>query len=612
MVTSEILMSISPNEDTRVATIENGRLTDLDVENCGYEPKKANIYLGIVSRVEPSLGACFVNYGAERQGFLPFKEIDKKYFAKTGGDAPTNETEQNIQNLIMVGQVLIVQVDKEERGNKGAALTTFISIAGSYLVLMPNNPKAGGISRRIEGDDRDDLKNVLDQLKVPEGMGVIVRTSGAGRVLEELQWDLETLLNYWNVIKKATEENKAPCLIHKESDIVIRTVRDYLRPNVQEIFVDNEDVYKRLSAHIAKVRPDFVEKVHLYNDQVSLFTKYQIEQQIEAAYQRKVNLPSGGEIVIDKTEALISIDVNSSKSTSGKNIEETALATNLEAADEIARQLRIRDIGGLLVIDFIDMLSLQNQKAVTNRLREALQADKARVRVGNITKFGLLEMSRQRIRPPLDDAVLITCPRCGGQGTIRTIHSLASTILRLIDDSLSLKKTYQLECQLPVDLATYLANEKRNDIIALEKKYEKRVLIIPNPNFKTPTYRLKPLKAGDATPLKMSSYKLVEGYKIDNIPETEELAQHTDVAGTAVVSPMIPEKPAPLVKKSVSSTVAKKLNNVWRNFFKLFKKKAPHDNNYGNQNKYRNNNYRGRRYYSNDRRQNQNNSNKNK
>ncbi len=425
-----MLINASQPEEVRVALVDGQKLYDLDIENVGREQKKASIYKAKITRVEPSLEAAFVDYGAERHGFLPLKEISRQYFQKK----PANGARLVIQELVSEGQELIVQVDKEERGNKGAALTTFISLAGRYMVLMPNNPRAGGISRRIEGDDRSELREAMSGLEIPDGMGVIIRTAGIGRSSEELQWDLNYLVQLWESVYKAGEEEKAPSLLLQESNVIIRAIRDYLREDIDQVMIDSPDAHQHALDFVSHIMPQYKNRIKLYEDSIPMFNRFQIESQIETAFQREVRLPSGGSIVIDPTEAMVSIDINSARATRGSDIEETATQTNLEAADEIARQLRLRDMGGLIVIDFIDMLAARNQRAVENRMRDALNIDRARVQVGRISRFGLLEMSRQRLRPSLGETSGIVCPRCSGQGTIRDTKSLALAILRLLEE----------------------------------------------------------------------------------------------------------------------------------------------------------------------------------
>ncbi|MFT6975034.1 MAG: ribonuclease E, partial [Bermanella sp.] len=449
-----MLINATQQEELRVALVDGQKLYDLDIESPGHEQKKANIYKGTITRVEPSLEAAFVDYGADRHGFLPLKEIARTYFPQ----GYRFEGRPNIKEVIREGQEVIVQIDKEERGQKGAALTTFISLAGSYLVLMPNNPRAGGISRRIEGDERTDLKAALNGLDLPDGMGLIVRTAGVGKSSEELAYDLDYLVSGWGRIKEMADSRSAPFLIHQESDVVVRAIRDYLRRDIGEILIDKTSVHERALKHVEQMRPDYANRVKLYNGDVPLFSHYQIESQIESAFQREVRLPSGGSIVIDPTEALISIDINSARATKGSDIEETAFNTNLEAADEIARQLRLRDAGGLVVIDFIDMTPVRHQREVENRMKDAVRGDRARVQLGRISRFGLLEMSRQRLRPSLGDSAHNVCPRCSGHGTVRGTESLALSVLRIMEEESIKDNTGQIEAQLPVNVATYLLN----------------------------------------------------------------------------------------------------------------------------------------------------------
>ncbi|MGY3943703.1 ribonuclease E [Aeromonas tecta] len=497
-----MLINATQEEELRVALVDGQQLYDLDIESPGHEQKKANIYKGKITRVEPSLEAAFVDYGAERHGFLPLKEIARNYFPS----GYSYQGRPNIKEVIREGQEVIVQIDKEERGTKGAALTTFISLAGSYLVLMPNNPRAGGISRRIEGDERTELKEALSGLTVPDGMGLIVRTAGVGKSPEELEWDLNVLLNHWDSIHKASQNRSAPVLIHQESNVIVRAIRDYLRRDVGEILIDNPVIFERAKAHIELVRPDFLNRVKLYKGEVALFNHFQIESQIESAFQREVRLPSGGSIVIDPTEALTSIDINSSRATKGGDIEETALQTNLEAADEIARQLRLRDLGGLIVIDFIDMTPVRHQREVENRLREAVHQDRARIQLGRISRFGLLEMSRQRLRPSLNESSSHICPRCQGQGVIRDNESLALSILRLIEEEAMKDNTEQVHAQVPVDVAAYLLNEKRASIASLEQRNEVRLYIIPNQHLETPHYEVTRIRQNEIP--EAASYEL--------------------------------------------------------------------------------------------------------
>ena len=445
-----MLFNATQPEELRVALVDGQKLYDLDIETSNREQKKSNIYKGTITRIEPSLEAAFVDYGSERHGFLPLKEISRSYFV----EGANLSGRVNIKEVLKEGQEVVVQVDKEERGNKGAALTTFISLAGRYLVLMPNNPRAGGVSRRITGEDRHEIREALNALELPDGMGMIVRTAGVGKSHEELQWDLDYLLQLWTAIEEASTQRNAPFLVYQESNIVIRAIRDYFRQDISEILIDSESVYNQAKEFMQLVMPNNLNKVKHYQDPIPLFTRYQIETQIETAFQREVRLPSGGAIVIDHTEALISIDINSARATKGSDIEETARNTNLEAADEIARQLRLRDLGGLIVIDYIDMSSSRNQREVENSIKEALKMDRARVQIGRISRFGLLEMSRQRLRPSLGESSQILCPRCNGTGHIRNIESLALSVLRIIEEEAMKENTSKIVAQLPVEVAT--------------------------------------------------------------------------------------------------------------------------------------------------------------
>ena len=525
-----MLINATQPEELRVALVDGQWLYDLDIENRNREQKKANIYKGRITRVEPSLEAAFVDYGAERHGFLPLKEISREYFSKSPNDS---EGRVKIKDVVKEGTEVIIQVDKEERGNKGAALTTFISLAGRYLVLMPNNPRAGGISRRIEGEDRAELRDALSQVEIPNGMGIIIRTAGVGRSAEELQWDLNYLLQLWESIDKGAKEAKAPAFLFQESNVIIRAIRDYLRQDVGEVIVDNKESFELASGFIQQVMPNFGSRVKLYEDDIPLFNRYQIESQIETAFQREVKLPSGGSIVIDVTEALVSIDINSSRSTKGSDIEETATQTNLEAADEIARQLRLRDMGGLVVIDFIDMQSSRNQREVENRIRDALAMDRARVQIGRISRFGLLEMSRQRLRPSLGEVHSKVCPRCNGQGTIRGTRSLALSILRLVEDEAQKERSAEIRAIAPTSVATYLLNEKRKTIFNIEQRNSTRVVVVPNAEMTTPHFEVQRLRDDDEGTLE-TSYKIVA---------SEEHIEHETIAEEAPV-----KVPQPLVK----------------------------------------------------------------
>ncbi|UTW05330.1 ribonuclease E [Amphritea atlantica] len=534
-----MLINATQQEELRVALVDGQRLYDLDIESSSREQKKANIYKGKITRVEPSLEAAFVEYGSERHGFLPLKEISREYFKK-GSDKGGRP---NIKDVVAEGTEVIVQVDKEERGNKGAALTTFISLAGRYLVLMPNNPRAGGISRRIEGDDRKQLKEALDGVTIPPKTGAIVRTAGIGRTSEELQWDLDYLMTLWDAITGAAEERRSPFLIYQESNVVIRAIRDYLRQDIGEVLIDKPEVYQEALNFVQQVMPSYQNKIKLYDEPIPLFNRFQIESQIETAFQREVHLPSGGSIVIDPTEALVSIDINSARATRGSDIEETALQTNLEAADEISRQLRLRDIGGLIVIDFIDMTPIKNQREVENRMRDALKVDRARVQLGRISRFGLLEMSRQRLRPSLIESRGAVCPRCNGQGTVRDTESLALSILRLIEEESSKDRTAQIRAILPVSVATFLLNEKRREVHEVEMRHQVRVVVVPNPNMETPHYEVVRLR-DDHTVINTND----ASYTLQPEPEEEqeiEAARVQPVRERAAVSTVAPSTPAP-------------------------------------------------------------------
>ncbi|NND69141.1 MAG: ribonuclease E, partial [Halioglobus sp.] len=501
----KMLINATQPEELRVALVDGQRLYDLDIENRTRVQKKASIYKGKITRVEPSLEAAFVDFGAERHGFLPLKEISREYFYRKGGDS---EGRLKIRDVVKEGTEVIIQVDKEERGNKGAALTTFISLAGRYMVLMPNNPRAGGISRRIEGDERTELKSALSALEIPNGMGVIIRTAGIGRSVEELQWDLNYLLQLWEAISEAADEAKPKELLYRESNVIIRAVRDYLRDDIGQVLLDSPEAHKQALDFVSLVMPQYKSRIQLYEDNIPLFNRFQIESQIETAFEREVRLPSGGSIVIDPTEALISIDINSARATRGSDIEETALNTNLEAADEIARQLRLRDMGGLVVIDFIDMLATRNQRAVENRMRDALSIDRARVQIGRISRFGLLEMSRQRLRPSLGETTAIVCPRCTGQGTIRDTKSLALSILRLLEEEAIKDRSAEVRGIVPVDVAAYLLNEKRAALSEIEQDTKARVLVIPNPNLETPHFEVQRLRDNEVEGDHEVSYKV--------------------------------------------------------------------------------------------------------
>ncbi|MCM0611621.1 ribonuclease E [Marinobacter sediminum] len=537
-----MLINATHPEELRVALVDGQRLFDLDIESSSREQKKANIYKGRITRVEPSLEAAFVDFGADRHGFLPLKEISKEYFKKSPGQI---EGKVNIKDVVSEGQEVIIQVDKEERGNKGAALTTFISLAGRYLVLMPNNPRAGGISRRIEGDERAQLKEAMNDVQVPKSMGIIVRTAGIGRTTEELQWDLDYLVQFWEAITQAAGERKAPFLIHQESNVIIRAVRDYLRQDIGEVLIDANTVYEDVLNFVRAVMPTFENKIKLYKDEIPLFSRYQIEGQIETAFQREVKLPSGGSIVIDPTEALVSIDINSSRATKGHDIEETALQTNLEAAEEIARQLRLRDMGGLIVIDFIDMTPAKHQREVEQKMREALEIDRARVQVGKISRFGLLEMSRQRLRPSLGETRSEVCPRCEGQGTIRGIESLALSIMRLIYEESSKDKTGEVRAVVPVSVATFLLNEKRKQLADIETRQEVSVVVVPVPHMETPQFEILRMREDETTPEHISSHQVAQEYSEREEEVFEAPAPERPEREQAAVKAIRPSAPAP-------------------------------------------------------------------
>ena len=557
-----MLVNATQEEELRVALVDGQRIYDLDIEIPSRETKKANVYKGRITRVEPSLEAAFVDYGAERHGFLPLKEISREYFkAQEGGDG-----RPGIRDLIQEGQELIVQVEKEERGNKGAALTTFVSLAGRFLVLMPNNPRAGGVSRRIEGDDRDQLREAMDSLQIPDGMGAIVRTAGVGRTAEELQWDVNNLVDIWNAVKQASDGRPAPFLIYQESKAILRALRDYLSDDIGEILIDKQDIYAEAQDYMQRFMPSNLRKLKFYDDHVPVFTRYQIESQIESAYSHKVNLPSGGSIVIDHTEALVSIDINSARSTRGTDIETTAFNTNLEAADEIARQMRLRDVGGLIVIDFIDMESQKNQRAVEDRLRDAVKQDRARIQIGKISRFGLLELSRQRLRPSISESTNITCPRCNGMGVIRSVESLALAILRLIGEEARKDRTSKVIAQLPVDVATYLMNEKRDFLNNIESRSSIDVILVPNRYLETPAYELRRVRDDEADLPEFSaiSHQMAVEPKIDleAIAAEEKTPPPPPVPAVTTVVPSTPAPPpapepaaAPIAAAAVATPV---------------------------------------------------------
>ena len=543
-----MLFNATQSEELRVAIVDGQKLIDLDIESAGKEQRKSNIYKGVITRIEPSLEAAFVNYGTDRHGFLPFKEVARSYFQ---GDA---DGRSSIKDALREGQELIVQIDKDERGNKGAALTTFISLAGRYLVLMPNNPRGGGVSRRIEGEDRSELRDVMTQLEIPGGMSIIARTAGIGRNLEELQWDLNYLLQLWTAVEGASTMQSGPFLIYQEGSLVIRAIRDYFQPDIGEILIDTPEIHEQALQFMNHVMPGNVARVKLYQDEVPLFSRFQIEHQIETAFSREVRLPSGGAIVIDHTEALVSVDVNSGRSTKGSDIEQTAFNTNLEAAEEVARQLRLRDLGGLVVIDFIDMESQRNQREVENRLRDALHYDRARVQTGKISRFGLLELSRQRLRPSLGETNHIPCPRCHGTGHIRGIESTALHILRITQEEAMKENSAVIQVQLPVEAATFLLNEKRAEIYAIEQRMGVEVVLIPNIHMETPNYSIMRVRHDDVKEeISRASYEMVELPSV--VEETASTAPEAKpVRVEAAVKGITSASPAPI---SSAKTVAK-------------------------------------------------------
>ena len=535
-----MLFNATQPEELRVAIVDGQKLIDLDIETAGKEQRKSNIYKAVITRLEPSLEACFVEYGGNRHGFLPFKEVAPQFYQSGSGSRPS------IKEALREGQELLVQVEKDERGNKGAALTTYISLAGRYIVLMPNNPSGGGVSRRIEGEERDELRQVLGNVDVPPGMSIIARTAGIGRNEEELQWDLDYLKQLWDAIEGAAKSEKAPSLIYLESSLVVRAIRDYFNPEINEILIDTEDVYQQALAFMSTVMPGNVNRIKRYVDDVPLFSRFQIEHQIESAHAREVRLPSGGVIVIDHTEALTAIDINSARATKGSDIEATAFNTNLEAAEEIARQLRLRDLGGLIVIDFIDMESNRNQRDVEDRLRDSLHYDRARVQTAKISRFGLLELSRQRLQPSLGESNYIACPRCSGIGHIRGIESSALHILRIIQEEAMKESSAAIHVQVPVDVATFLLNEKRADIHRIESRLKVGITLIPNPHLETPNYSINRLRQDDmSSDVLQASYKLVEK-PTEEKPLTAAQEQQKVTRAQAVVQGITPMQPAPM------------------------------------------------------------------
>jgi ribonuclease E len=596
-----ILINATQTEELRVAMVNGQRLYDLDIEVPSREQKKSNIYKGKITRVEPSLEAAFVNYGADRHGFLPFKEISKQYY-REGVKAETGKI--SIKDAIKVNQEVIVQIEKEERGNKGAALTTFISLAGRFLVAMPQNPRAGGVSRRIEGEDRDELKKVLSELEMPENMGVIVRTAGVGRSTEEMQWDLDYLNQVWTAIETAANEKPAPFLIYQESDVVIRALRDHYRADVGEILIDSEEAYKQAHDFMSMVMPNTISKLKKFDENLPLFNRFQVESQIESAFSREVTLPSGGAIVIDHTEALISVDVNSARATKGSDIEETARQTNLEAADEVARQLRIRDLGGLIVIDFIDMMQNKNQREVESRLRNAVYDDRARVQIGRISRFGLLEMSRQRLRPSLGESSQIVCPRCIGQGSIRDVESLSLAVLRLLEEESLKDNTGTILAKMPIECATYLLNEKRDKIDDLELRRSVKLVVIPDPNLETPHYQIERVKDNDTHSHESNYKKSYELITEEDVVDLVEIATNNSAPGeVAAVQRIEPPAPKPAAKpEPVAKSNPGIFQKIWTALFETTEKKQEEPDqkssqtnrdNRGSQNRSRRGKYRG-------------------
>jgi len=547
-----MLINATQPEEMRVALVDGQKLYDLDIESTNRTQKKSNIYKGRVVRIEPSLEAAFIDYGGNRHGFLPLKEISRSLFKNKPDSGQRGRV--NIKDAIDEGQEFIVQIEKEERGSKGAALTTMVSLAGRYLVLMPNNPRSGGISRQIEGADRAEAREVMGQLDIPQNTALILRTAGVGKVKEELQWDTDYLTTLWQAIEKAVGERPAPFLIYQESEVIIRAIRDYLRTDIAEIWVDDKEVHQRSHEFMQQVMPHNLHKLKFYEEDDPLFTKYQIESQIESAFSREVRLPSGGSLIIDHTEALVSIDINSARATRGSDIEETALNTNMEAAEEIARQLRLRDLGGLIVIDFIDMMVSKNQREVENRIKGCLRVDRARVQVGKISRFGLLEMSRQRLRPSLGESRHLPCPRCDGQGTIRDIESISLAVLRIIEEEAMKDSTAKVIVNLPVSAATFLLNEKREPINELQQRLDVEIVIIPSPSMETPQYQVQRVRLSEASNAQhqQASYKLVT--EIENDVKGLDLRTHKTVVEQPAVKQIIPGKPVVAKRKSLKST----------------------------------------------------------
>ncbi|MES2832261.1 MAG: Rne/Rng family ribonuclease [Pseudomonadota bacterium] len=546
-----MLFNATQQEELRVAIVDGQKLIDIDIETTGREQRKSNIYQGVITRIEPSLEACFVSYGEERHGFLPFKEVARTYF-REGADVRS----ASIKDALREGQEIMVQVEKEERGNKGAALTSFVSLAGRYLVLMPNNPRGGGVSRRVEGEDRQELRETMDKLDLPAGMSVIARTAGIGRNVDELQWDLNYLMQLWRAIEGAGSSASGAFLIYQESSLVIRAIRDYFQPDIGEILIDTDDIYEQAQQFMSHVMPDMVHRVKRYQDDVPLFSRFQIEHQIETAYSRTVPLPSGGAIVIDHTEALVSVDVNSARATRGSDIETTAFNTNCEAAEEVARQLRLRDLGGLIVIDFIDMENAKNQREVETRLKDALHYDRARVQMGKISRFGLMELSRQRLRPSLSEGSHVTCPRCNGTGHIRDTESSALQVLRIIQEEAMKENSAAIHIQAPVDVAAFLLNEKRGEILKIETRHRVAIIMIPNKYLETPHYKLERIKHDDARLEEVqASYMMAEEAETD-IGYGKRQKDDAKPRQEAMVKTITPDQPAPFVDRTVVAPTA--------------------------------------------------------
>jgi ribonuclease E len=572
-----MLFNATQQEELRVAIVNGQKLIDIDIETTGREQRKSNIYKGVITRIEPSLEACFVNYGEDRHGFLPFKEVARTYF-KDGIDVRN----ASIKDALREGQEIMVQVEKEERGNKGAALTSFISLAGRYLVLMPNNPRGGGVSRRVEGEERQELRETMDKLDLPPGMSVIARTAGIGRNVDELQWDLNYLMQLWRAIEGAGKSAAGAFLIYQESSLVIRAIRDYFQPDIGEILIDTDEIYDQAHQFMSHVMPDMVHRVKRYSDDVPLFSRFQIEHQIETAYSRTVPLPSGGAIVIDHTEALVSVDVNSARATRGSDIETTAFNTNCEAADEVARQLRLRDLGGLIVIDFIDMEVAKNQREVETRLKDALHFDRARVQMGKISRFGLMELSRQRLRPSLSEGSHVTCPRCSGTGHIRDTESSALQVLRIIQEEAMKENSATIHVQVPVDVAAFLLNEKRGEVLKIETRHRVTVILIPNKHLETPHYKLERIKHDDPRLEEIqASYTMAEQAETD-IGFNKRLKEEVKPRQEAVVKSITPDQPAPIVERKVVEPVKAPVpalveaaeEGFFSKLFGLFRKKA--------------------------------------